>query len=438
MTQSIAVPQVFARAGLAHLKNNLVMGRLVDTSFTNEFRKVGDTVKAKRPPEFVVGNGRNAFKQDVIEGSVDVKCNRQKHIKVSFTSVEDTLSADSLLKSRVLANAMAQLAQEVDTELMGLYRSVYACAGTPGQVINSPADFFEAPLMLDNMAVPSTDRQAVLYPKDYFALAAYFTGTTQANANSIGEAAITKARIPMIGDVQPYKTQSVVVHTNGTWAGGALIKGANQTSTYDSVKATYRQALLIDDLTDGATLKVGDVFTIANVYAVNPRTKAQLDYLQQFVVRPGTDGSGGYAAASRTNPDGTTYKADDDGTYTFSSSGSAEISIQISPPIITSGAYQNVSAAPANDAAITLIGGSTANPQNLVFHRQALTLVTARLEMPFTGEAAYETDPDTGLSVRYWRYSSGDADEHAHRFDILFGATCLDNRLICRAFGTSG
>jgi hypothetical protein len=416
MTNTIATPTVFAKAGLALLKNNLVMARKVSSQYSAEYARVGakagQTVKAKRHPEFTVRDGRVADVQDVLEGEVSITLGTQKGVDYKFTSIEAALSLDTLLLDKALNAAMGQLAQQVDTDIFTAgYQSTYSWAGTPGQTINSATDFFKGPERLTDMAVPMMDRHGVLSVRDGYALAGSFTAGS-AFQSDMTKAAVERAKIPMVADVDPVWSQSVVNHTNGDWAGGALIKGANQVSTYSSVMTTYTQSLLIDDLNNGATVKKGDVFTIANVKAVNPRTKQVLDYDQQFVV--------------------TSANA------TFSTGGSSELSITISPPIIISGAYQNVDAAPQNDAAITLVGtGGSSYAQNLVFHREAYVLVSADLPMPFNGEAAIERDADSGLSLRYWRYSDGRNDEHNHRFDIIYGAQGLDPRLATRLSGTS-
>lgn len=438
MSNVIATPDVFANTGLVHLKNNLVLAKKVSSQFTDEFRKVGTTVRAKRHPEFVVREGRVADVQDVLEGEVTVRLDTQAGVDVKFTSFEETLTVDSLLKSKVMESAMSQLAQYVDTALFrAAYRSTYNWAGTAGQTINSALDFFEGPALLTDLAVPTTDRHSVIYSREGFALAGSFTGGASTSIPSdIAKNAIQQATIPMIAGIDPVMSQSVPLHTAGAWAGDALVKGADQNVSYStaSVRNTWTQGLLIDDLTNLTTVKVGDVITFTDVYAVNPRTRESTGRLQEFVVRPGTNGSGGYVSATKT--DGS--EDVDNGTYTFSTGGSSEMTIQISPPIIISGAYQTVTKAPDNDSAITVKGGGgAASRMNLCFHRSAYALCMAKLEMPFTGEASIATDPETGLSVRYWRYSDGRNDEHNHRYDVLFGATCLDGRLAARQSGLS-
>src|SRR6185295_19470105 len=106
-------------------------------------------------------------------------------------------------------------------------------------------------------------------------------------------------------------TQNVRTHTVGTKAGTPLINGGSQATTYAASGANNAQSLITDGWTaSSAILKQGDVFTIAGVFAVNPVSKDVLPYLQQFVV----------------NAD-------------VSSDGSGNATLNISPAIITTGAY---------------------------------------------------------------------------------------------------
>ena len=72
------------------------------------------------------------------------------------------------------------------------------------------------------------------------------------------------------------------------------------------------------------------MFTIASVYAVNPATKASTGRLQTFTVLADADSGASTGPAALT----------------------------ISPPIITSGAFQTVNSAPADNAAITVKTGT--------------------------------------------------------------------------------
>jgi hypothetical protein len=199
--------------------------------------------------------------------------------------------------------------------------------------------------------------------------------------------------------------QMAPTHTVGPLGGTPLINGASQNVTYDTAKNTWTQSLITDGWTAAAASRVkeGDVFTIANVYMVNPKTKASTGILQQFIVT--ADGS---------------------------SDAGGNLTMTISPPMITSGPYQTVNAAAADNAALTFVGtASTAYTQNLVYHKNTLALAMVPLEMP---AAAYGGHRETykGLSVRVIPIYDGTNDISKWRLDLLYGRKVIDPRLATR------
>ncbi|MBI5954453.1 MAG: hypothetical protein HY865_22580 [Chloroflexi bacterium] len=413
MSNVFATQQKITNAFLLLLKNELVMGKLVTTKFDKEYSNetvaVGDTVKVRRPPEFTVRDGATMSAQDAKVGTVDVTIDKQKGVDVSFTSKELTLDVDELLKNQMLKAKAAVLAQQIDSDLIGETLEFPQWVGTPGQLINSASDFFVGVQRAMELSIPMDDLHGILSPADHFALAGTFTSLSASDATV--KLAIEKAKLPMVGGVQPYVSQNVVNLTVGTRAasGASLVNGASQNVTYDSVRTTFSQTLNVDGLTSGHTIKRGEVFTIAGVNAVNPRSKSDLGYLQKFVV----------LADATAN-------------------GSGQAALTIANPIITSGAYQTVSAAPADDAAIIWMGtASTAYLQNSIFHRGSIALVGAKLEEPKSGIYAYASDPDTGLSIRTWSQSDITNDAHATRVDVLYGVSNLDRRLGLRLSGSA-
>jgi hypothetical protein len=419
MSNALLSPKVYANTFLKLLKNNVVLPKLVTTEFKDEFKKVGNTVYAKRPPEFVVRDGAVASVQDVVEGEIAVTIDKQKGVDVEFTSVEQTLTVDALLKSKVMQAAAVKLANQVDQDLHALTKKFYNWVGTPGQVVNSFADLSKAPQRLDEMAVETDNRVGLLNPADAWAMLGSLSGLTA--QEKVATDALTRAKLPMLGNIDWYSTQNAASVTTGTRGGNALVDGASQNVTYASVKdGNWTQTLNIDNVGNAQTVAEGEVFTIADVYAINPVTKVAQSYLQQFTVI-----TGGTSVATATGND-------------------QDLALTISPPIITSGAFQTVSAAPADNAAIQWMGDdteantdSTTYPFATVFRKEAIALVSAKLVMPFSGEADYSTDPDTGLTVRYWRSSDSTNDTHMHRFDILYGVKMVDPRRGTRLSGTA-
>lgn len=407
MANAILDPKVYSNAFLKLLKNSVVLPKLVSTEFKNDFKKVGNTVYAKRDPEFTVRDGATASIQDVVEGEVAVTMDKQKGVDVEFTSVEDTLSLDSLLKSRVMKSAAAQLAQQVDQDIHAVTKRFYNWVGTPGQAVNSYADLTKAPQRMDEMSIEAADRCGIMHPEDAWAMLGNLSSLTAQEKEA--RDALTRAKLPILGNIDWYNTQNAASVATGDRTNGA-VNGASQNVAYTAAKdGDWTQSLICDGLGASKSISEGEVFTLAGVYAINPRSKAAMPYLQQFTV---------VADAS--------------------SDGTGNATLTISPPIITTGAFQNVSAAPADNAVITWLGSaSTTYNYNTVFRKESIALVSAKLTMPFSGEASFSTDPDTGLTVRYWRSSDSTNDTHMHRFDILYGVKNVDPRRGVRLSGTA-
>lgn len=412
MANAILDPKVYSNTFLKLLKNAVVMPKLVTTEFKDDFKKVGNTVYAKRAPEFTVRDGRVASIQDVVEGEVAITMDKQKGVDVEFTSVEDTLSVESLLKSKVMKAAAVQLAQQIDQDIHLETKKFFNWVGTPGALIDSYSDLTKAPQRLDEMAVETDARNGILHPSDAWALLGSLSGLTAQEKEA--RDALTRAKLPLLGNIDWYNTQNAGSVLTGNRSGGA-IDASSQEVTYAAAKdGNWTQSLLVKTLGASKTVKAGEVFTIAGVYAINPRSKSAYSYLQQFTV------------VEDATADGT---------------GDAELTI--SPPIIISGAFQTVSASPSVSDAIVWMGDATATNTDettynfsTVFRRESIALVSAKLTMPFTGEASYSTDSDTGISVRYWRSSDSTNDTHMHRFDVLYGTKNIDPRRGTRLSGT--
>lgn len=414
MANTVINPSIVAAAAVRILDNELVMARKVWRAFEPEFAKkvngyeAGDTISIRKPNQFTVRSGAVASAQDVNEGKLTMTVSNQKGVDFKFSSTELTLKIETLA-DRVIRPAMVQLANAVDGDLMALYKDVYNWVGTPGQLVNSFPDFQLAPERLDLTAVPQNDRSAVFSPSDFWAVAGSQTALFMQN---IGNQAYRQGEIGRMGGIDTAMSQNVPTHTVGTWGAAPLVNGAGQAVAYTAVMNTESvpgiQNLICDAFTaTTGTAKKGDVFTIANVFAVNPVTKATLAYLQQFVVQ-----------------------AD------VTADGTGNVTLSIAPAIITSGAFQTVNSAPADNAALTKVGtASTGYPQNLVFQENAFALaVVPMIKPPGAVDVARETYK--GLSVRVIPYYDGANDVSNFRLDILYAVKTVDPRLATRLSGS--
>jgi hypothetical protein len=207
-----------------------------------------------------------------------------------------------------------------------------------------------------------------------------------------------------LGISEWYEDQNRPAHVTGLFAASTpLVNGANQTGSS-----------LITNGWGVTALKAGDKFNVAGVFAVNPLSKQSTGRLQDFVfVTDMVDTAGA-------------------------------ITIPLSPPIITTGALQNVTNSPASGAAITVwnanpAGGTlvaTQSPVSMVFHPEAFAFVTADLAMPIGGaESSRVSSPQGGFSLRMAKQWDIRTDQNITRIDMLIGAAAPQPRLAARVQG---
>ena len=150
--------------------------------------------------------------------------------------------------------ALIRLADQIDADLMALYRSVYNWVGTPGQVVNSFADFAKGPERLDHFGVPTDDALRRSCRRDHWGMLGSFTGLLRPGHRRDGAGSAPSC--PISAASTPYMAQNVPAHTNG--AGGST--GGNErpgqrrqperhlSTVKDS--ATWSQSLITDDWDD--------------------------------------------------------------------------------------------------------------------------------------------------------------------------------------------
>lgn len=406
MANELLTPDVIAREALMQLENQLVAAQLVWRDQEAEFgeTKVGDSVRIRRPVQYTVREGPTAVAQDTVEGSQLITVDKQRGVDIEFSSVDLTLSIDQF-SERYVTPAMIQLGNRVDADVLALYKDIYNWVGTPGQVIDSFTDYALGPERMDELAMLNP-RSGVLAPADNWGLITNFSNTNA--LERVGMTALEKAALPLLGGVEAFMSQNVATHTIGDHGGTPLVDGAAQDVLYPAVKDTWKQDLITDGWDTSVDLKHGDIFTIADVFAVNPVTKEPLQFLQQFVVM-----------------------AD----VTTNASAAADTTISISPPIIDSGPYQTVSAVPADDAVITYLGTANTNHrQNMTFHKSAFSLAMVPMELP-VGANFKGRESANGLSVRVISVYDGIADTSLWRFDVLYGVITSDQRMAVRQSG---
>lgn len=428
--------QEYANSMLLLAKNQLVTGKLVSGKFKKDVSdENGLSISVKRPPRFA-RNDASAMSaalaaQDLLTGSVSVAVNQYAKVHISVGDIEYVQSYNQLMKNETMKSAASTLAHQIDAHLQSKVAKFSGYIGTgifdtdPSNNIGTPAEFNRVHTRLMDLGVPNSDLVSTVLFNDAEEIRGSLIG---GNIDGVNKTALEKVRVPILSEIDIYATQQCPSLTVGTRVAGAtsLIDNGTLSVNYRDVKSTMVQTIHIDGQTSGKTIKVGETLTIAGVYAYDWRNQVALPYLQPFTV------VGGASTASGSVPNGSAL-----GTAITTDSG-GDIDLIISPPIIVPGtsdgvstagntAFATVSAAPVDNAAVTHLGAAgTTRRVRAAWHKSAITLVSARLQTPFTGESSFATDPETGISIRYWRGSDISTGAHVHRWDCLYGAENLD------------
>jgi hypothetical protein len=191
-------------------------------------------------------------------------------------------------------------------------------------------------------------------------------------------------------------SQSIKQHTTGT-------RAATGTVTAAAVTAEGASTLTLTVGT-GETIAVGDVFTIADCFAVNPQTRESTGSLFQFV-----------ALASTT--------------------ATTTATVTVAPMYSATNALATMLTLPATAKAVVFVGAaSTQYPQNLVYHKDAITFATADLLLPQGVDMAARA-VHNGISLRVVRQYDINNDRMPCRIDVLYGFSTIRPQMACRIWG---
>jgi hypothetical protein len=397
---------MITREALMLLENSLTFTKFVNREYKNEFAqsgaKIGNTVNIRVPAQYSVSSGAALAVQDFTETQVPLVVNQQKHIDVQFSSVEMTLSIQDF-SERVLAPQIVQLANQIDQDGLALYSDVYNSIGTPGTANSTVAPFLQAGVALDNTATPrdNASRNIVLSPQGQADAVAGFQSYFN-DQDTLAKQYLNGTMGRALG-FKWSMDQNVNSQTVGALGGTPLVNGANQTGS----------TLVTDGWTASAATRLnkGDLFTIAGVYGVNPLSKFSTGKLQQFTCT---------AAAA--------------------SDGSGNLTASISPAIVTSGAAQNVTGSPADNAALSVVGAANSTtPQGLAFHKDAFTFASVDLEdvSKYGSWGSRIADKQLGISMRIARQYNISSDSFPCRIDVLYGWKTVRPQMACRLQGSN-
>ena len=394
MPDSLLSPSLITKETLVILVNNLVFASRVNRQFENQFVKIGASLTVRKPNRFVRTLGPGLQLQNIVEPSTSITVSTQSQASFQFSSQDLTLVVEEF-KERYLKPAAETIANGLDYDCASQVPNVANLVGSPGTAPNSFLSLANVGQRMDENAVPQDGRTLILNPAGYWAMANALIGLY---VKSVSEPAL-KGYLAKIANFDIYEDQNIQPFTNGAYAGSGVVNGANQSGS--------------SIITNGWTASVtnlflgGEVITFAGVNNVNPQSRQTTGSLANFTVT---------------------------GPVTSDSAGNA--TIPISPAIVTSGAYQNVTGSPANLASVSVISGtkSVAYPQNIGFVRDCFGLVTVPMEIPGGVDFAAR-ELVRGISMRIIRAYDINSDVMPCRIDVLSGNATFYQELGCRLTG---
>lgn len=408
---NLLTDSIIAKESLRLLKNELVFAPIVFRGYEKYFiRKVGESISVKLPYRVKTASGSTLVKQPLVDQTTTISVDNQEHVGLEYGLKDLTLSIEQF-SERYLKSAMCSLANAIDKTIADTLTDTFHTTGTPGTAATAFIDFANAQAKQITYGVPQDGmNHAVLNP---FQKAGLSDEVTKLLNGSLNDGAFTKGYAGMVSEYKTYMTQQLPTHTVGAHGGTPLVNGATQSGS--------------SIVTDGWTISTqvlnkGDIITFANVFGVNPQNYTSTGLLQEFVVTADVTSDGSGNATIPVSP------ALNDSNQTITNGAGASVSTK---------AYQNVDALPADNAAITVSGtASTEYELSYLFHRDAIALVMVDIELPKTAQVkARAADPDTGLSLTL----TGDYDitefTEIHRIDAIWGTKLIYPELAMRMWG---
>jgi hypothetical protein len=413
MSNTLSVIDMVARESLriAHEKLTFLgtIDRSYDDSYAKSGAKIGDTLRVRNPNQYQRRQGSRIMNaQDTKETTQTVTVATQDGVDLKFNSAELALSLDQL-SQRYIEPAVSVLVAGIEGDVLtDVTKKVYQLTGAAGTVVGASGDISaitSARAKLNQSLAPKSER-AVQF--DSVTMGSIVNGNkTLFHDGAQVKEAFREGYYSRNAMADWYENEKTYTHTNG--ADADVVWAVDDVTRLAAADADYTTPITVlnFDALGTAGPSVGTVFTIAGLYDCHPETKQKYSHLKQLVVTA-------------------------IGTVT---SNNAEITFD--PPIYVAGAKQNAwtatgAAAELEDDATVMFGAASGvYRQNLMYHKDAFTFVTADLPLMDDAIKCVRRVQD-GLSLRVWQGSDIRNDELLLRIDILYGWKALRPEWACR------
>jgi len=400
LTSSVILKECYA---IMHQSSNFIqkVNRQYDNRFANKDMQIGQSLDVRLPPKYTTRTGNTMSQQNIVQRAVALPLATINGIDLNITQEQMTFSIEDL-STQVLNPAVSQLTATVEGAFLTAMlkkTAQYAGSVTTYATYNS---FQTVGRYLSESLAPPSPRTMTMNPQTRVDFSTDVKGLFQ-SSNAI-EKQYVDGMMGRTGGFEVFENTLCPSFTPGTF-NGTLSCTVSTTADggYAGTDNAYTTTFgLKFDVTTSYAFNEGDIITIGGVYDVQAETKAVYGTLKKFTV-------------------------------TASTSGTTTGTLTISPAPILAGAYQNVSTAIADNAAILVLGsvsgattaGRTIYGQNLGFHRDAFAFVTADLQDPSEYGAWGTRQVFDNLSLRIWRQGDITNGTFPCRLDIAWGGAAI-------------
>jgi hypothetical protein len=445
------VPEVWAQEALMILENTMVMGNLVYRDFEDKLAEYGDVVNAHRPASFTMKRKTDddeVTTQAANTTKVPVPLDQWLHVSFIIKDGELSKGFANLLEYH-LKPALIAHAEGVDQILSGqVYQFLGNTVGKLGTGIGK-STMISAREKANDLKMPMTGRMLVLSSASEGDVLEV-SDLTAANIVGDNGAAVKQA---ILG--QRYGINLLMAQNTASVAAGSTVFATglvNLSAGYAAGSTSIAcDGFGASECVAGSWITIAGDMTPQFVTAVNNATPTLLTItpglrnavLNDAVITsyvPGQVDQGssptGYAAgyAKEVAHDVFTVAPKRGQLVSFGTSGTAARYAAIGTPTTTATLLDRpLSAAIANN---DLMGLGPAGQYNMLFHRNALALVSRPLATPIEGTGARSyVAVYNNMAVRVVITYDGKAQGHRVTVDNLLGVAVLDSNLAIPVLG---
>lgn len=388
-------PGAISKMSAEMFENKVQFSKTIDMEPSSTWRgrdgfETGNTIQISKPARFAVGNNADITSniQGIVEEKVALPLDIRKTVAIALTSAEiATELALADWTKRVLEPAISSMAQDLEkTHLERAYQSTFNLVGTAGSTVFDMDTILAAGQKIDENACPDLDERYVLLNPAATRSAVNANKGLFQSSEKISSQYI-KGRMGTGMGFDFLTNNLLPLHTNGNDVSMTVLT---------TVSVQGQSTLVVQGLTaNTGTVTAGTVFTVSAVNAVEPITKSDQGYLQQFVV-----------------------------TEDALADASGHATLSVSPAMYTAGgdSLQNITAFPQSGATITVVGLANGQyVQNLAYQKSAFRIASVPLVLPGGTDMASQSTSDGGFTIRVIRDYTILSDKLIMRLDYLGG-----------------